>query len=279
MSENNLFRQDKIFEFKGEVYNYQTLSELKLKSPFYIDGDVTNLETGEELDISKLHLFYNYALIDTMNTELVSNVLKPADIRDINRKVMYTNHKQQLEEIYEKMEKGIVTLEEVVTYWEIKDYKYGGLNFNYSNKNFVKISTDDIAVGKFSDEISLLDLGRVIRLSQLIKYKEPNTKIERDLLHNKLEMKDSESIRRFFVKMEGMEIVKRVNKNRHKEVEVFFNPFLFNRQSTITLSANLYSLFPKSCEKFLELDVYWYLKRLSENNLEIGIDKVVIDTI
>lgn len=276
---SKLFREDKVFEYKDELYNYQTLSELKLKSPFYRDGFVTYIETGEELDISKLHLFYNYALQDTMRTELVNNVLKPADIRDINRKVMYTNHKQQLEEIYKKMEEGIVTLEEVVTYWEIKDYKYGGINFNYNNKNFIKISTEDVAIAKFSDELSLLDLGRVVRLSQLIKYKEPNTKIERGILYEKLEMKDNESIRRFFVKMESMEIIKRMEKSKHKEIEIFFNPFLFNRQSTITLSANLYKLFPITCEKFLDLDVYWYLKRLYENNLEIGIDKVVIDAI
>ena len=81
---SKLFREDKIFEFDGELYSYRTLSELKQKSPFYKKGNVTNIETGEELDIGKLHQFYNYALIDTMHTELVSNVLKPADIRDIN---------------------------------------------------------------------------------------------------------------------------------------------------------------------------------------------------
>lgn len=276
---SKLFREDKIFEFDGELYNYQTLSELKQKSPKYRSGDVTNVETGEELSIGKLHQFYNYALIDTMHTELVSNVLKPADMRDINRKVMYTNHKQQLESIYEKMKEGTVTLEEVVTYWEIKDYKYGGVNFIYSNKNFVKISTEDIAIAQFSEDLSLLDLGRVIRLSQLIKYKEPNTKIDRSILYEKLEVKDTESIRRFFAKMEKLEIIKRVNKFKHKEIEIYFNPFLFNRQSTIILSASLYKMFEKSCEKFLELDVYWYLKRLSENNLEVGIDKVVVDSI
>ena len=31
---SKLFREDKIFEFDGGLYNYQTLSELKLKSPF-----------------------------------------------------------------------------------------------------------------------------------------------------------------------------------------------------------------------------------------------------
>lgn len=276
---SKLFREDEIFEYDGEIYNYQTLSELKQKSSKYRSGNVTNIETGEELDISKLHQFYNYALIDTMHTELVSNILKPADIRDINRKVMYTNHKQQLEEIYKKMEEGTVTLEEVVTYWEIKDYKYGGVNFTYSNKNFVKISTEDRAIAQFSEDLSLLDLGRVIRLSQLIKYKEPNTKIDRSILYEKLEVKDSESVRRFFAKMEKLEIIKRVDKFKHKEIEIYFNPFLFNRQPTIVLSASLYNMFKESCKKFLELDVYWYLKRLSENNLEIGIDKVVVDSL
>ena len=276
---NSLFREDEIFEFKGELYSYVVLSELKQKSPFYKKGNVTNMETGEELDIGKLHQFYNYALIDTMHTELVSNVLKPADIRDINRKVMYTNHKQQLEEIYEKMKEGTVTLEEVVTYWEIKDFKYGGVNFNYSNKNFVKVSTEEVAIAQFTEDLSLLDLGRVIRLSQLIKYKEPNTKIDRSILYEKLEVKDSESIRRFFAKMEKLEIIKRVDKFKHREIDIYFNPFLFNRQSTVVLSASLYKMFEKSCEKFLELDVYWYLKRLSENNLEVGIDKVVVDSL
>jgi hypothetical protein len=79
--------------------------------------------------------------------------------------------------------------------------------------------------------------------------------------------------------MEKLEIIKRVDKFKHKEIEIFFNPFLFNRQSTIVLSANLYKLFENSCKKFLDLDVYWYLKRLSENNLEIGIDKVIVDSL
>ena len=40
---SKLFREDEIFEYDGELYSYRTLSELKLKSPKYRSGDVTNI--------------------------------------------------------------------------------------------------------------------------------------------------------------------------------------------------------------------------------------------
>lgn len=271
----SLFRQDKVFEYKGEVYTFEKLSELKRDSPFYKDGDVTFTETGEMVDISELHKF-----VSTATNNIVKKIdkidevtLSEPTVRDVKRKIYKESMKDNLKDLELKIENETITLEEIIAYWDTKN-QIKTKEFTYSFKIFVKININEIAM-KMLRDLSIYDRGRVMCLIDLIEFKENNASINREELMKLMEYKEADSLKQFLSRIEKSEIIKRRNKNKRNTLDIFINPFIFSRLSFVPLTTTLYEYFPKSCEAFLDKDEYMYLKLLYNN----GISKVEVNGI
>ena len=268
---SKLFREDKIFEFDGELYSYRTLSELKLKSPKYRSGDVTNIETGEFIDISQLELFIKGALYIVEETIKENLTLSAESIRDVNRKVLNIEHKGVMKDIYDKMENSVdeenpvVSYEDVMLYWELKRL-YEQVDFYYSNNNFIKMDIGEISISMLR-KLSQIDRGRLIDLVSLIEYKKENIKISRKDLMELIGYDDTDSLKHFIKRLEDIEIIKSINKTKKPILEIYINPFVFNRVGRLDLSTHLLEYFPKSSKSFLKLDVYWYYKMLLDKSI------------
>lgn len=261
---NSLFREDEIFEFKGEKYSYKDLKELRSKSKgtYYKEGEVTNIENGNFNDISELENFFNDAIIIDVSPKLIeSNTLSPSEVKDINRKILTKEYKDFFDSVLEKMKNKTVTDEEVMKYWECKKL-FKNVDYKYEINSFIKMN-NNLASIEYFDKFSLLNCGRIIKLVRLVTgkdFKSNNVLITRDDIKDLLQLESSGALKQFLSSLEKHEIIYRKNKSSKTHIDFVVNPFLFNRVHNINLTTELYKMFPNSFEIFLGIDVCYYFK-------------------
>jgi len=266
---NEFLRKDEIFEYEGEFYDYSTLKTLRDKSKggMFKEGEVTSAETGNINPISFIENFYSEAVTIDINKRLIeSSTISNTEIREINRRVITKEHKDFFDDVLSKMENDTATYEEVMKYWELKQL-FKETDYKYEFNNFVKLNNNKQSIDILQN-FSFINRGRIIELIRLITGKNfinNNVFISREDLMSLLQFESKEALKHFLASTEKQEIVFRKNKRNRNNLEFIINPFLFNRVQKIHLSAELYEMFPVSFKSFLDTDVYYYFKTISEN--------------
>lgn len=266
---SKFFRKDEIFKYEEELYNYSTLRELRNKSKgvSFKRGDVENTETGGINDISSIENFYSEAMIIDVTEKLVdSTTLTGNDVRDINRKIVTKEHKDFFDDVKKRMENSEASYEETMQYWDLKKL-FKDIEYKYDFNNFIKMNNNEESInllGKFS----FVNRGRIIELVRLVSGKcfiENDILISREDLLSLLQFDTKDGLRHFLASLESQEIIYRRNKRKRNTIEFTINPFIFNRIQKIRLTSQLYEMFPMSFKNFLNVDIYYYFKMISEN--------------
>jgi len=263
----NYFRQDEIFLYEDELYKYTDLKDLRQKAKRgFKEGEVMNTETGIHYHILELERFHGDAILIDVTPALEANSFAPSEVQEVNRKILTKTCKDFFDDIKSKMKDDTVTYEEVMKYWEIKrTFK----DFDYKYSNFIKMNNDEDSISML-DNLSLLNKGRTLALVRLVSgksFKENHIFIAREDLMSLLQFESKDALRHFLASLEANEIIYRKNKSAKLNIEFVINPFLFNRIQSITLTTDIFQMFPLSFKLFTDIDVYYYFKMLSEKQL------------
>lgn len=260
MSKSKYISDEKFLEFKDELYSYGDLHELHYKgyTPFQ-EGEVKNLKTGLILDISEIKSFYHYALID------LNSIIKDKcpELPSDKRKYLmnYMNDKQfkdWMTDIKLKLENGTATDEQIRQYWEVKSYgkPFEEIKQTWYPKNYIKVNQD------FLLEINGLtnsEKGKLFNMMYYITYNNKEDRehlmLDRQLLSDILGTTSMPDIRNYMKKLEQNEILVRIDKSKHKKITLMFNPLFILKGAEKELTYNMLKTFPKSFNKFIDVDV------------------------
>lgn len=227
--------------YKDNEYTLRELLDLKRISPYYKEGSVLDLETGEELDIQNLE-----NLKDQYINELVSK-------KDRNDLINRNDRKKVEKELEEKYQNGTITKQELKTLLIIQNNAYYNkkddvLEFKISYKSFfiVNMCKDK------PKNVSHSDYGKFMHMLNLLAYdsriRHDNGKsIKKELLIKMLEFKSENSFNNYISKLRKYSMVATVKSGGKNGMYV--NPAYAQRNMRLT--NEIYELFKEDLDEFL----------------------------
>lgn len=205
--------------FDGHEYSYKALFELSLKSHFYENGEVVDLDDGESFDISEINNFKEKYFNEIINPSYRLNIINKEN-KMVEEKILeekFKNNKINLSELELLIEIKSITKEP----FSIKYKKFVTVNIG---EELPELLTDN-DVGKFYRMLFFLSKsdnilkendrknGRVIKEKELMKY---------------LDFKTQEVYRRFIRRLVKSNIMKELKNSNNNKV-IILNPVYVNK--------------------------------------------------
>jgi len=270
----------KILKFKDIKYDYDNLVYLYCDSEKdeFKEGEVLNLETGEEFDINNLPDIYiemNQGVVDSLNHLTYNQRSK------IKKTLNYSINEFRKKLLKKKLDEDTITKEELEDYIYLEDKRNireelkeeRGIKANLITK-FVKLNQEL----PLPEELSLQTIGRYFKLLEVLVHKnkifkkahgnskEP-TKTE---LMKYLKCNSNTTFKIFIQELEKYSIARRFKLPDNRNI-IFINPLYAHKD--LVVSKELYNVFKDILERKLDKRILRYMEFIYE---ECDVDGSVV---
>ena len=257
----------KTLMFKEVKYDFDNLLFLYCdsKKDEFKEGEVYNLDTGEDFDIKdlpKIYIEMNQGIIDA------SNHLTYTQKSRVKNILNYSINEFREKLLCGKLMKDEITKEELEEYIYIKDKRDIKKEFNDSNGVRADVITKFVKLNQeipLPEEINLQTVGRYYRLLEVLIHKnkifkkphgnskEP-TKIE---LMDYLQCKSKSTFSSFISSLEKHNIARRFKLPNNRFI-IFVNPLYAHKD--LIISKELYNVFKDILEQKLDKRILRYME-------------------
>ena len=230
--------------YDGHEYSFKALFELHKKSPKYENGEVTDMEDGENFNIEEIYDYKHKYYDELLNSKDKINIVKKI------------NEKEKKEELSEKYKNNTITKNELREYMDL-----------IREEDFTKIKYDKFFIVNMSKskpkELSFVDIGRFYEMVKFMSYKNlieksNNKKLSIKELSVFLEFNSEKTCFNFLSKLKKYKLIASVSVGGVKFIAI--NPAYAQRRMKVTsmifkiFKEDLIEYFSDIEIKFLEMD-------------------------